>query len=115
MIEADEELTYDNITSSYNLNLPVDYYYQHLKRCLPSSNQQQPTQQRTPNNDKEDWFIRPHHIESVTGHKNSVKDDVLNTRYFSLYNRDYGKEFGPKPNELALEHIRSMVDQLKAR
>ena len=51
----------------------------------------------------------------MTGHKSSVKDDVLNTRYFSLYNRDYGKEFGPKPNELALEHIRSMVDQLKAR
>ena len=31
------------------------------------------------------WFIRPHHVETLTMHPQSVKDDVLNTRYFSNY------------------------------
>ena len=45
-----------------------------------------------PNKDDKRWFVRPHHLESLTNHYNSLKDDVLNTRYFSHYNRDQEKE-----------------------
>jgi len=36
------------------------------------------------------WFIRPHHLETLTKHPLSIKDDVLNTRYYSHYNQQYG-------------------------
>ena len=32
------------------------------------------------------WYIRPHHLESLTNHQLSQKDEVLNTHYFSHYN-----------------------------
>jgi hypothetical protein len=45
-----------------------------------------------PSKDEVAWFIRPHHVESLTKHSSSIKDDFLNTRYFSHYNQAYGKE-----------------------
>ena len=44
-----------------------------------------------PKKEESKWFIRPHHVESLTAHTQSMKDDVLNTRYISHYNQDYGK------------------------
>ena len=38
------------------------------------------------------WFIRPHHLESLTKHEHSIKDDVLNTRYISHYDQKWGKK-----------------------
>lgn len=32
------------------------------------------------------WFIRPHHVETLTQHPQSIKDNVLNTHYYSHYN-----------------------------
>ena len=32
------------------------------------------------------WFIRPHHLETLTKHPKSLQDDVLNTRYVSHVN-----------------------------
>ena len=65
---------YDKVTSSYKLNLPADHYEKFLKKNLPA---------------KEDgrgqWFVRPHHIECLTTHVNSVKDNVMNTNYYSHY------------------------------
>ena len=31
----------------------------------------------------EPWFIRPHHLENLTNHPKSLKDDIFNTRYYS--------------------------------
>ena len=87
-LDSEGTLIYDKITTSYELNLPSDYYLKAIRRFLPSDDK---------DNDK--WFIKPHHIESVTGHKSSIRDDFLNTRYYSHYNRDYGKSFEPTPNE----------------
>ena len=51
------------------------------------------------------WFIRPHHVESLTGHQNSIKDDFLNTRYFSHYNQKYGRVKEVSHNEVAVDYI----------
>lgn len=72
-IENGTQLVYDDITTSYSLNLPADYYLKHIQRVMPVK-------------DDQAWFIKPHHIESLTEHHNSIKDDFLNTRYFSHYN-----------------------------
>lgn len=61
------------------------------------------------------WFIKPHHIESITQHKNSIKDDILNTRYFSHYNKNYGKENTLNNKELAIEYIEQQIELAKSR
>lgn len=74
VIEGQGEWVYDHITSSYPLNLPSDYYQRYVQTTIPK---------------KEDgsgnWFVRPHHVENLTTHVRSAKDDVLNTRYYSHY------------------------------
>ena len=74
------------------MNLPPDYYLKYVQDNLPSKD------------DNKKWFIRPHHVESLTNHFHSLKDDVLNTRYFSHY-EDGNK--GPKEtdNEVAITYI----------
>ena len=66
-----------------------------------------------PNKDDKKWFIRPHHLESLTNHYNSLKDDVLNTRYFSHYNRENEKEL--TNNEQAIDYIESHLEQLRMK
>ena len=56
-----------------------------------------------PNKEDKKWFIRPHHVESLTNHYNSLKDDVLNTRYFSHYNNKKEEELCK--NSQAIEYI----------
>lgn len=52
MIEDGNQLVYDNLTTAYPLNLPPDQYLEMIKKQMPSANQE--------------FFIRPHHIESIT-------------------------------------------------
>ena len=54
-------------------------------------------------------------MESLTNHYNSVKDDILNTRYFSHYNMDHGKKNEVTNNENALYYIQRHVEQLKMK
>ena len=51
----DQALLYDNITSSYPLNLPTDYYQKYIQSTMPGK-------------ESGKWFIRPHHLESLTEH-----------------------------------------------
>jgi hypothetical protein len=51
------------------------------------------------------WFIRPHHLESLTSHPLSIKDDVLNTRYFSHNNREFGVKKEVNKSEEAISKI----------
>ena len=97
----DQSLIYDNITSSYPLNLPTQYYQDHVRRNLPK---------------KEDgeWYIRPHHVESLTEHTSSMKDNVLNTRYFSHYNQQYGKKVKTDERAVAINHIEGVLSKLKS-
>ena len=66
-----------------------------------------------PAKDETAWFIRPHHVESLTQHHNSIKDDFLNTRYFSHYNQTYGKETIKSHNEVAIDYIEKQIENLK--
>ena len=96
-------MLYDNITTSYELNLPSDYYWKAIQRELPSA----------ADSNKQPWFIRPHHLESTTRHASSIRDDFLNTRYYTFYDRDKHAEKTDK--ELALENIESQLAILKSQ
>lgn len=96
MIEDGTQLIYDKITTSYDVNLPPDYYLKYIQAQKPP--------------EEVKWFIRPHHLESLTNHYNSVKDDILNTRYFSHYNMDHGKKPDITNNENALYYIERHVE-----
>jgi len=100
LIEDGSQLVYDNITTSYALNLPPDYYLKYIQDAMP-------------NKDDKKWFIRPHHVESLTNHFNSLKDDVLNTRYFSHYNREKEQEL--TENEKAIDYIERHLEQLRLK
>lgn len=54
-IEDGTQLVYDDITTSYALNLPADYYLKVIQRAMPVK-------------DETAWFIRPHHVETLTAH-----------------------------------------------
>lgn len=100
-IEDGSQLIYDDITTSYKLNLPSDYYLGMIKRQLPSL-------------DKDpSWFIKPHHLESLTQHNHSLKDDLLNTHYYSHYNQQYGVQKPEDFAETALEYINYQIQHLK--
>ncbi len=83
------------------MNLPTDYYQKYILSSLPSKE----TQQK--------WFIRPHHLETLTAHPQSVKDDVLNTRYYSHYDQKYGKPEVVNEAEEAIKTIEGHLDRLK--
>ena len=59
------------------------------------------------------WFIRPHHVESLTKHPQSIKDDILNTHYFSNYNQDHGKPVVKDDCEEAIQYIEKSLKELK--
>ena len=95
---------HDNITSSYPLNLPSDFYTRYINDNVPKKDQGDGK-----------WYIRPHHLESLTKHPQSVKDDVLNTRYISHYDQTYGKEVKINKSEEAIENIESHLSKLRIR
>lgn len=100
MIDGEKALIYDNITTSYPVNLPPDYYQKHIQNSLPKEGDGK-------------WFIRPHHVESLTRHPQSIKDDVLNTHYFSHYNQEHGKPVEKNDCEEAISYIEKSLKELK--
>jgi hypothetical protein len=99
LIENDY-LVYDNVTSSYPLNLPTDYYQRYIKSTIPSKKQK-------------NWFIRPHHVEKLTTHVKSIKDDVLNTQYYSHY-YDESKNKSKKDDlVVAIDGLEDKIGQIK--
>ena len=57
VLEEDGQLLYDNVTTSYKLNLPTDYYHKYIQTTMPRKE-----------DGKGKWYIRPHHLESLTNH-----------------------------------------------
>ena len=91
------------MTSSYQLNLPPDYYLNEIRRANIA-------------NDKKKWYIRPHHIESLTNHQNSIKDDFFNTRYVSQISPEHIEDWKTlelNKKEEALGYIENRLEQLK--
>lgn len=54
-------------------------------------------------------------MESLTNHYRSVKDDFLNTHYYSHYNIKHGKVIEVKDKEKALEMVRRYVEKLQMK
>lgn len=104
VIEDEGKLVYDNITTSYPMNLPTEQYQKYIMDSLPKKDQ---------GNGK--WFIRPHHLETLTSHHLSVKDDVLNSRYISHYDQEYGKKKEINPSEEAIQNIEGHLAELKSK
>lgn len=61
------------------------------------------------------WFIRPHHLETLTKHPKSIQDDVLNTRYISHVNQSYGKKQEVNESEQAISKIEAHLEKLKQK
>jgi hypothetical protein len=104
IIEDENKLLYDNITTSYPANLPTEHYQKYIMDNLPK---------KEAGNGK--WFIRPHHLETLTRHPLSVKDDVLNTRYISHYDDNYGKKKEVNASEEAIKDIENHLSTLKGQ
>lgn len=100
MIEDGNQLVYDNLTTSYVLNLPPEYYIKMIQQQLPAK-------------DNQKFFIKPHHIESITNHHNSIKDEVLNTHYFSHHNKDFNAKKEVNDKELCIEYVEKHIQNLK--
>jgi hypothetical protein len=63
---------------------------------------------------EDDWFVRPHHLQSVTNHPFSINDDPLVVRKKDLPSTTRpppSKEHAPR--EQAVSHLESVLDDLK--
>jgi len=99
MIENDY-LVYDKVTSSYPLNLPTDYYQRYIKTTIPSKKDGK-------------WFIRPHHVEKLTTHVKSIKDDVLNTQYYSHYHDESKNKTKQDDLVVAIDGLENKISEIK--
>jgi vacuolar-type H+-ATPase subunit I/STV1 len=52
-------------------------------------------------------------LETLTAHQHSVKDDFLNTRYFSHYDQKYGKPEVRNEAEEAIKTIEQHLQRLR--
>ena len=84
--------------------MPTEYYQKYIMDSLPK---------KETGNGK--WFIRPHHLETLTSHPLSVKDDVLNTRYISHYDQEFGKKPEINPAEEAITNLEAHLAELKSK
>jgi len=91
---------YDPHMTKYEAVLPSDYY-------MNTINKQSPIK-------KDQWFLRPHHIESLTRHPFSKHDDVLNTKYYSYYEAEKQKPATKEEEmkEITEDVIQSLEDQI---
>lgn len=91
----------DERFTSFNIELPVQYYFQVSKDHEP--------------NKEREWYIRPHHIESFTKSENAIPDDVLNTKYISYICEADTQETKTRQKMLEemLAETRGHIDQLQ--
>ena len=61
----------DERYSAFNVEFPVNYYYELTKEHEPPKNKE--------------WYIRPHHTETFVESNNAIPDDIMNTKYISYY------------------------------
>lgn len=54
-------------------------------------------------------------MASLTKHHNSIRDDYLNTHYYSHYNQEYGKVYPEDHNQTAIDYIEKQIEMLKER
>lgn len=95
---------YEDITTSYPAYMPTEHYQKYIMDKMPKKD-----------DGEGKWFIRPHHLETLTQHPKSIQDDVLNTRYVSHYNQQYGKKEEVNESQRAIEKIEAHLELLKSK
>ena len=79
-------------------------------------------------NEKDKWYLRPHHIETLTEHPNSLKDNLLDSNYYSFYTeleKDINGNFlteeevrqkrAPTDKDIAISSLESQLHDLKSK
>ena len=61
----------ENYNSTYEALFPVEYYESMAKQIIHKKGPK--------------WFIRPHHIETLTENPKSVRDNIMDSKYESFY------------------------------
>jgi predicted RNase H-like nuclease (RuvC/YqgF family) len=75
----------------------------------------------------EKWYLRPHHLESLTDHPSSLKDNVIDSNYYTFYSeleRDFrtgeyirpeitAERKKPTDTEKMIEGLESHISNLK--
>lgn len=79
----------DELFTSYDIEMPIKYYYDVTKKNEPK--------------ESDEWYIRKHHIESLTKNEKGIPDDILNTKYISYYKPD---DKAPEVNKI------TMIDEI---
>jgi hypothetical protein len=98
---------YEPKTTKYDAVLPAEYYLKNINEQSPGK--------------KDKWFVRAHHLESLTKHPLSKVDDVLNTKYYSYYKKDFEDEKPSIEKEMKgmtqemIGYMESEIDKLKSR
>jgi len=103
-----EYVEYNPNMAKYEAVLPTEFYAKTI-------NDQSPIK-------KEKWFLRPHHLETLTKHPYSKWDNILDTKYYSYYKQNEADKVPSSHNEQfkkiimnAVECLEAQVEKLKAR
>jgi hypothetical protein len=56
--------------TEYKMLFPVNFYENKINQQIIGAK-------------SKDWYLRPHHLETITEHVKSIKDNMLNPKYFS--------------------------------
>jgi hypothetical protein len=63
----------DGLAIEYPTIFPVEYYKNLVDK------------ERARSDEAQQWYLRPHHIETLTEHPASLKDNILDSNYYSFY------------------------------
>jgi hypothetical protein len=66
--------------TEYKMLFPVNFYEDKINQQIMGKKMKE-------------WYLRPHHLETVTEHPKSIKDNMLNPKYFSQLNNEELGEF----------------------
>jgi hypothetical protein len=97
---------YDPHMTKYEAVLPEEFYMKTIDKQSPEK--------------KDKWFVRPHHVETLTRHPYSKWDNVLNTKYYSYYHEEK-KDKGKKEDRIkrlgndVIDSLEEQIIKLKAR
>lgn len=105
----------DGLGAVYPTIFPVEYY----KNIMDKEKAR---------HDKDKWYLRPHHIETLTEHPHSLKDNLLDSNYYSFYTeleKDMDGRFlspeesaakrAPKEKDILIANLEQQLNMLKLK
>ena len=68
----------------------------------------------------EKWFVRPHHVQTLTEHGNSLRDNLIDTNYHTYYDKgrdgilDHTDHLVPEDREEMIRQIETRITMLSS-